>query len=113
MRMVRAASVANTVIASARSSSAVTGLPKDRETMVVCRGWGISSNPMQSSPRSSRTVRSPRHAHFFPDPFIGQAGQIESGPGTLVTELLGKLPADAPDLANRRHFQILARLPDL
>ena len=26
------------------------------------------------------------HAHFFPDPFIGQAAQIESGPGTFVIE---------------------------
>ena len=39
--------------------SAVDTAPKDRETIVVCLGWGMPSKPIQSSPRNSRTVLSP------------------------------------------------------
>ena len=59
LRIEWAASVANRVIASARSSRRRTSVPKDRETIVVRLGWGMFSKPMQSSPRSARTVRSP------------------------------------------------------
>ena len=78
--------------------------------MVLCLGLGHILEPDAVFSSEFQNRPQPPHAHFFPDPFIGQAGQIESGPGTLAVELLGKLPADAPDLGNRRHFQSLAPL---
>ena len=75
-------------------------MPKDRETIVVCLGWGMSSKAYTVLAAQFPHRLQPADAHLLAHPAIGPPREIERRHNTVAVEFLGVLPADAPDIAD-------------